>query len=109
MTTRKTSSKASKRNARGKTKGATKKGAAKKGATKRAAVGVKSVQGYPLTSRLEVLVDENPRNAGSAAHKRFETYKSCKTIGDYAKKWPVKARQDIVWDLERKFIKVTKA
>lgn len=109
MATRKKSSKASKANARGKTKGATKKGA--KGPAKKRAVKAfetRTVAGFPATSKIEVLVDGNPRREGTAGHKRFAEYSKSKTIAEYYKKFPAKAHSDISWDLEHKHIKIVK-
>jgi hypothetical protein len=108
MATRKKSSKASKANARGKTKGATKKGA--KGPAKKRAVKAfedRTVAGFPATSKIEVLVP-NPRREGTAGHKRFAQYASAKTIAEYYKRFPAKAHSDIAWDLEHKHIKIVK-
>lgn len=63
---------------------------------------------YADTARITVLVAENPKRAGSAAHVRFATYRPGMTVADYvaAVGDRRKALQDLGWDVAHGFVKV---
>jgi len=66
----------------------------------------------PLTSKIFLRVPDNPKVHGSQAHRRFnlirdemtvaEYYIVCQAVGEN----PKYARQDIEWNLDRKFIRL---
>ena len=64
---------------------------------------------YSDTARIKVLVPENPKREGSAAHARFAHYYGSATVGNFvtATGNRRKALQDITWDVAHGFIKVT--
>ncbi len=52
--------------------------------------------------KIKVLVQENPKRAGSAAHKRFAMYKSGMTVAEALHKGVTNL--DVRWDAGRGFI-----
>ncbi len=60
-------------------------------------------------AQIEVLVAENPKRKGTACYTRFEKYGRGCTVGEYARATGDrrKALQDVAWDVEREFVRVT--
>ena len=59
---------------------------------------------YALTDKIAILVKENPKRTGSAAHDRFTLYSKHKTVESYLAAGGSTA--DIVYDTKHGFIKV---
>ena len=59
---------------------------------------------YPADSTLKLLVNENPKKAGSKSAVRFDGYLNASTVGQAITNG-VKY-QDIAYDVSRKFIEV---
>lgn len=56
----------------------------------------------PITETILVLAKENPKKAGSAAHRKFALYTDEMTVGEFLKAGGT--RIDIKWDLDHGFI-----
>lgn len=61
---------------------------------------------YPDTASFRLLVEKNPKRAGSASYDRFQVYFTAKNIGDALAKGVTYA--DLSWDVGHGFISVTK-
>ncbi len=59
---------------------------------------------YPKDASLKLLVNENPKKAGTKSAQRFDGYLNANTVGE-ALEAGVKY-QDIAYDVSRKFIEV---
>jgi len=59
---------------------------------------------YPKDSSLKLLVNENPKKAGSKSAQRFDGYLNAITVGDALNNGV--RYQDIAYDVSRKFIEV---
>lgn len=59
---------------------------------------------YPEDTKVTVLVEENPKKAGSASRERFEHYFKAKTVGDFLAAGGTYA--DVAYDVGRAHIKV---
>jgi len=62
---------------------------------------------YPLTAKILVVAESNPKRSGTLAYEEFELYKKAKTVGDYVKMGGQLAYLN--YDAKRKFIKITEA
>ena len=60
---------------------------------------------YPETAKVELLVEANPKKAGSKSFERFEGYTGAATIGQALANGVTYA--DVAYDVGRAFIKVT--
>ncbi len=64
-----------------------------------------------LNARIKVL-EENPKQSGTASHDRFELYAKCRTVGAYIEEIKKGTEEngrnygspDLKWDSERNFI-----
>ena len=59
---------------------------------------------YPEDATVQLLVDKNPKKAGSKSAERFEAYSGSATVGDYLSKGGT--YQDIAYDVGRGFVKI---
>lgn len=59
---------------------------------------------YPEDSPLTLLVDKNPKKAGSKSAARFEGYTGAATVGEARAKGVT--YQDIAYDVARNYIKI---
>ncbi len=59
---------------------------------------------YPENAPLKLLVDKNPKKAGSKSAERFEGYTGAETVGDALAKGVT--YQDIAYDIGHGFIEV---
>lgn len=59
---------------------------------------------YPEDAKVKLLVDKNPKKAGSKSAERFEAYTGSETVGDYLAKGGT--YQDIAYDVGRGFVKI---
>lgn len=59
---------------------------------------------YPADAKLKVLVEENPKKAGSKSAERFEHYFGSKTVGEFLEKGGT--YQDLMYDLARNRVEV---
>ena len=66
---------------------------------------VKHTQPHPADAKITLLAKENPKRAGSAAHKRFALYSKHTTVAAFLKAGGTRA--DLRWDAEHKFINIT--
>lgn len=71
------------------------------------------VPAFPLTAKITILKDANPKRPGTQAHTKWGLYMNCKTVGDVveafkAAKYPRrKAMSALRWDSSHEFIKIT--
>lgn len=76
-----------------------------KGKAKPAAKASKPKRGaFDPANKITVLVDKNPKRPGTDSARRFDKYRTGMTVADYFAKGG--AAPDLLWDIERKFIKV---
>ena len=67
---------------------------------------------YPLTARIAVLTDGNPKKPGTASYDRFALYYGAETVENYIAAvvaggaTRAKARADLRWDSARGFIAI---
>lgn len=61
---------------------------------------------FPENARIKLLVDKNPKKAGSKSAERFEHYFGAETVGDFLAAGGTYG--DIAYDLPRGFIEVEK-
>lgn len=59
---------------------------------------------YSDDQKITLVEKTNPKRAGTDAHKRYEYYKTCKTVGEFVKKGGSYA--DLRWDAEREYITI---
>ena len=84
-----------------------KKAPAKKAPAKKApsaATAKRASNGFDETAKITLLVKENPKRAGSEAHRRFKLYKTGMTVGDFIAKGGASA--DLRWDAKHKAISI---
>lgn len=60
--------------------------------------------GFPLSGKITLLVDKNPKRPGSAAYDRFAQYESGMTVGTALEAGVLP--EDLRWDTKHSFIKI---
>lgn len=59
---------------------------------------------YPLHAKVTILCDGNPKRPGTLAHKNFELYPKCETVGECLDKGITYRQLD--YDVQNDFIQV---